>query len=71
MVPPDSQNPLHLLKRFPIPPPWYYWTRFLGSLLVIYGLVIDASGERGTLIIAGSGLLGLDKVARNEPPKGG
>lgn len=68
---PTPHSPVDLLKRIPIPPPWYYWTRFLGSLLVLYGLAFDTTGERGTLIITGAGLLGIDKVARSEPPASG
>lgn len=47
--------------------PWYFWTRGLGSLLVLYGLLVDHSPERSTIILTGAGLLGLDKVARSEP----
>ena len=50
--------------------PWYYATRALGVMLVVAGL-IDKSPERSTLILAGTGLLGLDKVARSEQPKQG
>lgn len=50
-------------------PPWYYLTRALGVGMVIYGLVADHTVERGTIILTGAGLLGVDKVARNEPPR--
>jgi hypothetical protein len=50
--------------------PWYYMTRALGVALVVAGL-LDNSPERSTLILAGTGLLGIDKVARSEQPKAG
>lgn len=50
---------------------WFYVTRGLGVLLVVYGLLVDHTGERGTIILTGAGFLGLDKVARSEPPKKG
>lgn len=48
--------------------PWFYCTRFLGATMVLFGLLADASAERGTIIITGVGLLLGDKVARNEKP---
>lgn len=48
---------------------WYHATRVLGALCFIYGLLIDHTPDRGMLIITGAGLMGLDKVARSEPPK--
>ena len=50
--------------------PWYYVTRTLGVLVLLYGLFFDESPERGTIILGGFGLLGFDKVARSEPLKG-
>jgi hypothetical protein len=47
--------------------PWYYVTRALGVLLVLFGVFGDASADRGTIILTGAGLLGIDKVARSEP----
>jgi hypothetical protein len=47
--------------------PWYYVTRTLGAAMVVYGLVIDHSPERGTIILGGLGLLGYDSVKRSEP----
>lgn len=47
--------------------PWYYVTRLLGSVLLLYGVFGDASVDRGTIILTGAGLLGIDKVARSEP----
>lgn len=43
---------------------WYYATRALGSLLLLYGLLADKTGDRSTIILTGAGLLGIDKVAR-------
>ena len=50
-------------------PPWYYATRVAGLALLGFGAFVDHSPERGTLIITGAGLLGIDKVARSETPK--
>lgn len=52
--------------------PWYYVTRALGVALLLFGVFGDgvvgtASHERGTIILTGAGLLGLETVA----PKGG
>jgi hypothetical protein len=52
------------------PPPWYYLTRLMGSIMLMFGLFADHTPERGTIILTGAGLLGIDKVARSEPPKG-
>lgn len=46
--------------------PWYYATRAIGSVILLYGVFGDASAERGTIILTGAGLLGIDKVARSE-----
>jgi hypothetical protein len=46
--------------------PWYYATRTLGVVMVLYGLFGDKTPERGTIIITGAGLIGVDKVARSE-----
>lgn len=48
---------------------WYYVTRLLGTVILLYGVFGDNSGDRGTIIIAGAGLLGVDKVARSEEKK--
>jgi hypothetical protein len=45
---------------------WYYWTRLLGSGLILFGLLVDTTEERSTIILTGAGLLGIDKVARSE-----
>jgi hypothetical protein len=37
--------------------------------MLLYGLLFDESGERGTIILGGLGLLGYEKVARSEPVK--
>lgn len=49
--------------------PWFYMTRLLGTVILVYGVFGDNSGDRGTIIITGAGLLGIDKVARSEPHK--
>lgn len=49
--------------------PWYYVTRALGVVILLFGVFGDASADRGTIILTGAGLLGIDKVARNEPSK--
>jgi hypothetical protein len=49
-------------------PPWYYATRLLGVALIVAG-ILDDSSDRGTLIITGAGLLGLDKVASSAGSK--
>jgi hypothetical protein len=46
--------------------PWYYITRAVGCVFLIYGLVFDTSSDRGTIILTGAGLVGIDKVARSE-----
>lgn len=46
--------------------PWYYVTRLLGAGMLLYGVLLDDSPERGTIILTGAGLAGLDKVARSE-----
>ena len=53
------------MKLFPFP--WFYATRALGGFMVLFGLLVDESAERSTIILTGAGLLGLDKVARSEP----
>lgn len=45
---------------------WYYITRLAGLVVLLYGVFGDHTSERGTLIITGAGLLGIDKVARSE-----
>jgi hypothetical protein len=47
--------------------PWEWCTRAIGFGLLVYGLGFDHTGERGTIILAGVGFLGLDKVAKSEP----
>lgn len=47
--------------------PWYYITRALGVGLILYGLLLDDTGERGTIILSGIGLIGYDTVKRSEP----
>lgn len=43
--------------------PWYYTTRALGVVMVLFGLFADSTGDRSTILLIGGGLLGLDKVA--------
>lgn len=57
------------MKKLPYVP-WYHITRFLGTVILLFGVFGDASADRGTIILTGAGLLGLDKVARSEPTKG-
>ena len=45
---------------------WFWVTRLLGTVVLLYGVFGDATAERGTLILTGAGLLGIDKVARSE-----
>lgn len=47
--------------------PWYYATRAIGTVLILFGVFVDHTPERGTIILTGAGLLGIDKVARSEP----
>lgn len=47
--------------------PWYYVTRLLGTVILLFGVFSDHTGDRGTIILTGAGLLGIDKVARSEP----
>lgn len=58
----DQKNPTPRI-------PWYYVTRALGAAILLFGVFGDgviaaASAERGTIILTGAGLLGLDKVAK-------
>lgn len=48
---------------------WYYATRAMGTAILLYGVFGDSSADRGTIILTGAGLLGIDKVARSEPTK--
>lgn len=57
------------MPRLPHSFPWYYVTRGLGTVLLLFGVFGDTSTDRGTIILTGAGLLGIDKVARSEPPK--
>lgn len=49
--------------------PWFFVTRALGTIILLFGVFGDASTDRGTIILTGAGLLGIDKVARSEVPK--
>lgn len=59
--------PMKLLARLNIP--WYYVTRLLGVAMLVYGMVLDHTGERGTIILGALGLIGLEKVARTDSPE--
>lgn len=51
---------------------WYHFTRGFGAFIVAYGLLLDHTEDRGTIILGGLGLMGYDKVARSEkaaPPR--
>lgn len=45
---------------------WFYVSRGVGALLAIYGLLLDHTPERGTIIVTGAGLLGFDRVAHRD-----
>lgn len=46
---------------------WYYFTRLIGTIMVFYELFSKAgSPERGTIILAGCGILGFDYVTRKK-----
>jgi hypothetical protein len=47
-------------------PQWYWVTRTVGIFTAMYGLLIDKSPERGTIILAGFGLAGFDFAARKD-----
>lgn len=48
---------------------WFHATRGIGISLLIYGLLADKSGDRGTIILTGAGFIGYDVVARNDAKK--
>lgn len=48
---------------------WFYATRAIGTVLILFGVFGDKTPERSTIILTGAGLLGIDKVARSEPGK--
>ena len=69
MVDPAAPEPTPKKKSKLTAIPWYFMTRGLGTLILLFGVFGDSSTDRGTLILTGAGLLGIDKVARSEPPK--
>jgi hypothetical protein len=48
---------------------WFWVTRTLGTILILFGVFGDHTPERGTIILTGAGLLGFDKVARSDGSK--
>ncbi len=46
---------------------WFWITRTVGVAVFLFGVFVDSSPERGTIILTGAGLAGFDKVARSEP----
>jgi hypothetical protein len=52
--------------KFPPGWKWFHATRAIGILLLAYGVLVDHTPERGSIILGGLGLLGLEKVARTE-----
>lgn len=64
---PTPEKPKNVFSGLSIP--WYFVTRAVGASMLFYGIVLDETGERGTIILAGAGFLGVDKVARSEPSK--
>jgi hypothetical protein len=46
--------------------PWNYVTRALGVFMVLYGVLVDHSEDRGTIIIGGMGLFGADRVLKSD-----
>jgi hypothetical protein len=68
-----SETPLYKMKDavgFVKSWRWYYTTRLMGIALIMYGLLIDQTPERGTILLGGFGLLGLDRVARSDAGDG-
>jgi hypothetical protein len=47
---------------------WWHITRSIGVVVFLYGVFLDDSPERGTIILTGAGLAGFDKVARSDGP---
>ena len=47
---------------------WWHITRAVGVIVFLYGVFLDHSPERGTIILTGAGLAGFDKVARSDAP---
>jgi hypothetical protein len=55
-----------LLAGYPECMPWYFATRAIGVFMVLFGLLVDKSSERGTIIVTGAGLAGFDRVVRKD-----
>lgn len=46
---------------------WFYFTRGLGTITVLYELFFaTGTAERGTIILAGFGIFGYDLAVRRE-----
>ena len=51
---------------------WYYVTRGMGLITVLYELFFaNGTAERGTIILAGFGVMGFDLVSRKDKPADG
>lgn len=50
---------------------WFHITRALGVAVFLYGILVDDSPERGTIILTGAGMAGFDLAARSDRGKGG
>lgn len=68
----NDSSPPQKTARWRLPTfPWFYVTRLIGASILIFGVFADHTPERGTIILTGAGLLGIDKVARSDTPKSG
>lgn len=48
---------------------WFHITRLVGVITFLFGLFVDQSGDRGTILLLGAGMAGFDKVARSDQSK--
>lgn len=48
---------------------WFHVTRALGVLMVAYGVVVDHTPDRGTIILTGAGIAGFDRVKSSDEKK--
>jgi hypothetical protein len=50
---------------------WYWFTRSIGAVTVLYELVLDKGGaERGVIIAAALSFIGVEWVAKKDQRKG-